>query len=542
MLGSEQIHVARKPFAVTESGAVEGFEDQQSGLFCFFGIPYAAPPVGPLRFGRAHRHPGWKGKFDACRFGPVSAQLVDLEEIILPELTDEVHAEQPPSWLGSEDSLTLNIWTQGCDDARRPVIIYVHGGANWLESSRAKIYHGDKLARAANAVVVTFNYRLGLFGFLDLTCLGPDAPVGASGNGLTDQMMAIDWVRANVAGFGGDPDNIMLIGESAGSMDISWMIAADWLQGRVQRLVMMSGVASVNGFARSADGNLHSIAEAKKRGSSLLADMNVDSFATLTSLSTDELMHRFGTIAWSSDILFEMDTLFYPRIEGARTVDPFEAANNGTSRELDIIMGFTAYEMGLWLQWDDMLDQHDSLWAAARVPGLPKRYHASLAEHYDRLLANKRPGLRGMTILGDAMFVMPTLAFAEAHARSGGNVWLYQFAHPATDPRKGALHAADVLALFDTFDTPAGVGLLGEPPSDEERQTRSRIAKDFQRHISAFAHGGRLDDQDWPRYYPAGPRVYNLSATPAVLDDPFGERWNWWRDKLVAPQLGWPTI
>lgn len=536
------MHSRRTAHAVTESGAVEGFEDYQSGLSCFFGIPYAAPPVGPLRFAPAHPHPGWKGNYDACRFGSVSAQLVDLEEAILSELTDEDYSEHSPIWIGSEDSLTLNIWTPSCDDTRRPVIIYVHGGANWLESSRAKIYHGDKLARAADAVVVTFNYRLGLFGFLDLTCLGPEAPIGASGNGLTDQVMAIDWIRSNVINFGGDPDNITLIGESAGSMDISWLVAAGWLQGRVQRLVMMSGVASVSGFARSTDVNLHSIDEAKKRASRLFTDMNIDSFATLTNLSTNELMQRFAAIAWASDILFEMDTLFYPRIEGACAADPFEATNNGATFGLDIIMGFTAYEMGLWLQWDDMLDQHDSLWAAVHVPGLPQQYHSSLAHHYDRILAHEPAGVRAMTILGDAMFVAPTLAFAEAHARSGGNVWLYQFDHPATNPRKGALHAADVLALFDTFDTPAGIGLLGQPSSDEERQTRSSLAKDFQRHISAFAHGRQLGAEDWPRYYPSRPQVYNLSATPAVLDDPFGERWNWWRHNLVAPQLGWPAI
>ena len=407
-----------QPVVSTHLGRISGVFDPATRLSMFLGVPYAAPPVGPLRFRPAMPHPGWAGVHQATAFGAASAQLIDPAETIVAELADNP-ASADAGWVGSEDSLTLNIWTPGLDAGGRPVLVYVHGGANWLESSRGRIYHGDQLAAAGDVVVVTFNYRLGPFGFLDLSVLGPDAPTGASGHGLTDQLAAIDWVRANIAAFGGNPDNITLIGESAGSMNISWHLAASQLSERVRRVVMMSGVASVSGFGRSEGTSVHSLSEGKRRAKAFWGALGVTRFADLHALSTEALMARYAEYFRGSDILFDMDTLFYPRIEGAREVDPFTAAAEGRTA-IDVMIGFTSYEMGLWIQWDDMLDQRDTSWAAARIAGLAPHLQAYLAAHYDQVFAHEPPGVRGMYLLGDAMFVMPSIIFADAHVRAGG--------------------------------------------------------------------------------------------------------------------------
>jgi para-nitrobenzyl esterase len=522
----------------TSLGTVESDIDAASGVIAFLGVPYAAPPTGKLRFRPAVEHPGWTGVRNARRFGPASAQLFDPCESSVEELCDII-PEETPLWVGSEDSLTLNIWTPGTDDLRRPVIVYIHGGANWLESSRGAVYHGDVLAARGDAVVVTLNYRLGLFGFLDVSTLGPEAPQDASRNGLTDQLMAFDWIRTNILAFGGDPDNITLTGESAGSMNISWHLAAGLLAGGVSRIALMSGIASVNGFARGGTRNLHGLEEGKARAAAFWTAMGIESFAALQQLSTQELMERKARVVADSHILFDMDTLFYPRTLPQSPMDPFDAVNLGHSAELDMMIGFTSYEMGLWLLWDQKLDANDTAWAAAHIPGLPETLRADIAAHYDRVFAHEPPGIRAMHMLGDAMFVIPSVVFAEAHVRNGGRAWMYQFDHPGSDPRMRALHAADIVGFMGKYDTATGMALMGKPTGPGEADRRAALSDYMQRRLLAFAHGEDLTAYGWAAYDSAAPQILNFAAEPGLLDDPLADRWRWWRDNIIAPELGW---
>src|SRR4030043_598495 len=216
----------------TKAGKVEGtFEN---GLYVFRGIPYAAPPVGARRWMPPQSVKPWDGVRQAKKFGPIAPQSPMPGGLIM-------QADQPQS----EDCLFLNVWTPGLDNAKRPVMVWIHGGAFVMGSGSDPMYDSDKLVKRGNIVLVSINYRLGMLGFLRLKdATGGKIP--ATGNeGLLDQVLALKWVKNNIAAFGGDPKNITVFGESAGSMSIACLMVIPKAKGLFQKGIMESGVGSV---------------------------------------------------------------------------------------------------------------------------------------------------------------------------------------------------------------------------------------------------------------------------------------------------------
>src|SRR5258705_2474524 len=216
----------------TSRGRLEGSEE--GGLVVFRGIPFARAAVGPLRFRPPEPAAPWDGVREARRFGPAAPQNA---------------AEMGPIFrLGigetAEDCLHLSVWTPVPDGARRPVLVWIHGGAFVLGAGSQLLYDGSTLARRGDVVVVTLNYRLGALGFLHLaTRFGAALP--ASGNeGLLDQITALEWVRDEIAGFGGDPGNVTIFGESAGSMSCATLLGTPRAQGLFHRAILQSGAAN----------------------------------------------------------------------------------------------------------------------------------------------------------------------------------------------------------------------------------------------------------------------------------------------------------
>src|SRR5215469_7707827 len=222
----------------TQSGDVVGRVEGAVSLF--LGIPFAAPTHAAGRLLRTQPL-ARVGRIDASTFGPASAHLYDKHEGTLSEF-GESDDDPHRIYVGDEGPLTLNIWTPAPDRARRPVLVFVHGGANWVGTSRLPLYHGDRFCERGDVVFVSFNYRLGVLGFMEFGWLGGPDYEGSHANGLRDQLAALEWIHANIGDFGGDPDNVTLMGESAGSVDITWLLASGRLKGLVKRVVLMSGV------------------------------------------------------------------------------------------------------------------------------------------------------------------------------------------------------------------------------------------------------------------------------------------------------------
>ena len=218
--------------ATTRRGRLEGRDE--GGLVVFRGMPFAAAPEGARRFLPPEPPAPWAGVRLAHAFGLAAPQNA---------------AEMGPLFrlgLGAtgEDCLSLNVWTPALDNARRPVMVWIHGGAFVLGAGSQLLYDGAALARRGNVVVVTINYRLGALGFLHLaTRLGAEVP--ATGNeGLLDQIAALEWVRDEIAAFGGDPGNVTIFGESAGSMSVATLLGAPRAAGLFHRAILQSGAAN----------------------------------------------------------------------------------------------------------------------------------------------------------------------------------------------------------------------------------------------------------------------------------------------------------
>ena len=246
----------------TQAGAVRGGPRDASGVIAFKGVPYAAPPVGPLRWCAPQPPAPWDGVRDALVFG--AGCLSALENDQRPGPRDE-------------DCLYLNVWTAAKHaDEKRPVMVWIHGGGFQFGSSANPATDGGALA-AKGVVVVSFNYRLGILGFLAHPDLDAEAP---SGNyGLQDQLMALRWVKANIAGFGGDPDNVTLFGESAGAMAVGILMASPLAHGLFHKAIGQSGA-----FWDGKHGPLQGFEEARARGLAYARQQHNASIAALRSM------------------------------------------------------------------------------------------------------------------------------------------------------------------------------------------------------------------------------------------------------------------
>ena len=212
--------------ARTKAGLVQGMRAQ--GIEIFLGLRYAAAPKGALRFSVPEEAPGWDGVVDATQHAHRAIQ----GEPFCPELLGTMGPGTT-----SEDCLFLNVFTPHADAGRRPVLVWIHGGG--LISGSANDFDGANLAAAGDVVVVCINYRLGFFGFLDLSAYG-DRFRGSASNGYRDQIAALIWVRNNIAAFGGDPDNVTIIGQSAGGGSVRALMAAPGADGLYHKAIVMS--------------------------------------------------------------------------------------------------------------------------------------------------------------------------------------------------------------------------------------------------------------------------------------------------------------
>jgi para-nitrobenzyl esterase len=261
----------------TNGGAVSGVATADGAVMSFKGIPYAAPPVGKLRWRAPEDAAAWQGTRDADHFGASCIQGPNNE--FLP-WTKEFMYVTPVS----EDCLFLNIWTQKADaSARLPVLVFIHGGAFTSGSGDVPVYDGEALARTG-MVVVTINYRLGVLGFLALPALTAESQHHSSGDyGLLDQIAALRWVQQNIRAFGGDPAHVAVAGQSAGAMSVADLVASPLAHGLFSAAIADSGIAG-RGLP------MQTLAEAEKAGADFAASKKAESLDALRALPASEFV------------------------------------------------------------------------------------------------------------------------------------------------------------------------------------------------------------------------------------------------------------
>jgi len=264
-----------------ESGLVTGTTTGTDGVTGYFGIPYAAAPVGELRWKPPARRPAWEGVRAADTF--CASCMQELRREFLPWTWEFMLRNEV-----AEDCLALNIWTPATDtDEQLPVMVWIHGGAYFSGSGEVALYDGEGLARKG-VIVVTINYRLGVFGFLAHPELSAESPHGASGNyALMDCVAALEWVRRNIAAFGGDPANITVGGQSAGAGAIHALTAAPAAASTFDRMIIQSGPWRPGSPAMD-------LAAAEAQGTAFAEAIGAPSLADLRALSAEELYARYA--------------------------------------------------------------------------------------------------------------------------------------------------------------------------------------------------------------------------------------------------------
>ena len=262
--------------ARTASGQLQGRE--KSGVLLFAGIPYAAPPVEGRRFRAPEPHEGWTGVREARKFGPAAPQVA----------TGGMTDPAPVRW--DEDCLTLNVQTPGLDDAGRPVLVWIHGGGYRNGQGAVPWYNGARFAANGDIVAVTINYRLGALGFTDLSRFGPEFATSGV-NGILDQIAALEWVRDNIAFFGGDPSRVTIAGESAGGFSVATLLGSPRAEGLFRGAIPQSGAA-------------HHVLP--KRAGDMVADrfldaLGVDGPVGLEAASVDAVLEAQGAVIEALD-------------------------------------------------------------------------------------------------------------------------------------------------------------------------------------------------------------------------------------------------
>jgi len=521
------------PFVQTRSGPLCGTQ-AENGCLAFLGIPYAEPPVGDLRFRPPRPVRPWTEPREATRFGAAAVQVY-MPEMGPPVDFYDVPPEGPVTVVGDEDCLTLNVWTPALDGGLRPVYVWIHGGANHLESSRLPIYHGDALCRLGDIVVVSLNYRLGAFGFMDVEpILGPEYR-GAFNNGLRDQFLALHWIRDNIAAFGGDPENITLGGESAGGMDVSWHLVSGRLRGMIRRAVVMSDVIGPAGIGGDGPAYRHDPQTVRAISLDVMTRAGIDTAVALTGLSGHDLCARIGAIPFGEE-LFGLDGQFYPGLDGETWAqEPLAAVSAGALDGIDLLIGYTNYEAGLWLSWNPELLERSPAWIAERFGFLSDKTQAAAVAAYAQFFPTEPPGVQAMHLVSDCGFTLPVTWFAERAAARGAKVWMYRFDLEVDETRK-AMHAADLPFFFARPHEACSEELIGPASGPDAVALRDRLCAEMAGALIAFIRDGSPAVPclpDWPRFDPAGRATMIFDPVEShVTCKPLGARQDFWNETL----------
>ena len=499
---------AATPVVETEAGKVQGLE--QGGIDAFLGVRYAAPPLGDLRFQPPAKPEAWEGVADATGYGAPCMQLYSASGPTESEMTRRIQAIFPTSTeakMDNEDCLFLNVWTPAAGDGKkRPVMVWFHGGGYAYGSGNWPAYNGRNLAEKGDVVVVTVNHRLNAFGYLNLAeKFGED--FAASGNvGNLDLVRSLEWVRDHIAGFGGDPDNVTIMGESGGGSKVSHLMAMPAADGLFDKAVIQSGPGVFSGKP----------AEAADYAGKILEAAGVETLDDLRTIRSDQIVEAVRK-ATPADSAMGRGPQFGPIADGTIIPrDPFLPAAPEQARDIPVLIGYNKDEMTLFLAaqpWFGRLTEGtlDAMTGAmgeqavAAVAAYRKRYPDYSPTHLAAIAMGTR-------------FVRGTYLLADQQAKTASApVYVYRLTWET--PIGGGMlrtpHTLDIPLMFDNAKESAA--LVG---TGEDAQTMADMMSDA---WIAFAKTGTPSSAllpEWKPYTPSARNVMELNVEPQLVDDP----------------------
>jgi carboxylesterase type B len=487
----------------TRYGRVRG--SITDGIRSFKGIPYAAPPFGANRLRPPQPVAPWSGVRDALNYGPKPPQ---------PPYPPQIKLLIPPeSCTAGQDCLTLNIWSPDLGAAGLPVMVWIPGGVYAYHGTGASpCYDGSRFARDG-VICVTINYRVAADGFL---YLGD----GNANRGLLDQVAALEWVRDNIAAFGGDPGNVTIFGESAGAMSVGTLLSMPRAAGLFRRAIAQSGAAHhviADASARRVAQRLaEKLAVAPTREAIAAVPME-RLLAAQVAVEADLATHP-DPERWGTDVVAAMMP-WQPAVDGNTIpAPPLARIAAGAGAEIDLLIGTNTDEHRLFLVPGGVIDQitAEALAGAVAAYGLP--VEETLAA-YRAARPGASPGDLLAAIQGDWFWRIPAVRLAEAHAAipstNQAATYMYEFAwrSPQFDGRLGACHSLEIAFVFDTLGN-GTEPLLGTHPPQQ-------LADTMHAAWVGFAATGECP---WPEYVaqgvPGGRATMRFDVTSAVVDDP----------------------
>ncbi|MCX5151171.1 MULTISPECIES: carboxylesterase/lipase family protein [unclassified Streptomyces] len=475
-----------RPRVRTGYGTVEG-RTGPDGIAAFRGIPYAAPPVGALRFAAPEPPAAWDGVRDAGAFGPTAPKV---------PYPPKFAALLPDPEVPGDDCLNLNVWTPApAPGARLPVMVWLHGGALTRGSSAVPVYDGSAFARDG-VVLVSVNYRLGVLGY----GLFPDAPAN---RGLLDQIAALTWVRENIEAFGGDPARVTVFGESAGAISVGALLGAPRAAGLFAQAALQSGAPEVLPREKVR-------AMVRRMASLLKVPATAEAFA---ATALPDLLAAQGAVLRRSSPLVAGPAFGLVADQATLPGDPLEAA---AATEVPLLLGWTTEEYRLWLAPTGalrLMDRFGPLTVALA------RARSGKDRAAVRALRAARPGAGPAELAGqlltDRLLRDPLRRLAGA--RRTASSFLYEFGWPSGVPGLGACHALELGFVFDTLDVPEASWLAG-PDAPQELADRMHAA--WVRFAATGNPGWAAWDGNGPPMVFGGPqRVESVepAVTPPVL-------------------------
>jgi para-nitrobenzyl esterase len=473
------------PRAVVEQGVLIGRVDE--GVSNFKGVPYARPPIGPLRWRAPQRAEPWSGERDAARVGAICIQ---------PPANGDPGVGPLPM---SEDCLTLNVWAPTERVGPRPVMVWIHGGGFNNGSGTADLYDGTNLAKRG-VVVVTVNYRLGRLGFFDHPALAAERVAREPGGnyGMLDIVAALEWVRDNAAAFGGDAGNVTVFGESAGGAAVTRLMISPGARGLFHRAVVQSGLGRDSGVPLDAPSAIGG-PSLQDRGEAFARTVGATSAADLRAIQPEALLKPAPNFYGGDNLV----------IDGQLITEDVEAAfAAGREAPVPLIIGTNSAEFW-WIRPSEISPYgaiDDALTSQERVD----LYAAYGGED----------GYRAH-VVSDLAFNEPVRHLARLHARNGHPTYLYRFdvvpdSNP--EPSGGATHASERPYVFDNLHT------VGRPMGARDERAATAMAD----YWTTFATRGDPNGEGrpaWPEFGAERDRLLEFTNDgPEEKPIPFAER------------------
>ncbi|NOT44299.1 MAG: carboxylesterase/lipase family protein [Acidobacteria bacterium] len=514
LLGQTSVSAPSGPRDIVETagGRVRGVS--RGGVQVFKGIPYGAPPTGARRFLPPVKAEPWTGIRDASAFGPRAPQLV---RPMIPELGDSLTGSGPTG----EDCLHLNVWTPAAGSGRRPVMVWLHGGGYQTGAGTASMYEGTALAGTRDVVLVTVNHRLNAFGYLYVAGLGDSRFAESSNVGMLDIVLALEWVRDNIAAFGGDPGNVTVFGESGGAAKTYMVMAMPRAKGLFHRAIAQSTLVDMAVRGMPAD-------DAVRNTEGLLTRLGLtrNQLDRLQSLPVETILAAQDRVpATADDDGALIATRFYPVVDG-RTLPahPFDPVAPAVSADVPLLVGATETEVTPYMT-ADLLEPIDQAGLRRRVRET-LRVDDPTAERVIALYRSHRPAASNTDlaiIIATDNSVMRhsghmTSERKAALGRAPVYAYYFQWYTPVREGKLRSMHALELPFVFDHVDEATYMVGTG--------QDRYALADRMSAAWAAFARTGSPNHPGLPAWKPftASERATMVFDRECrVVNDPYGE-------------------